>query len=62
MEAEVRVEWQPEGLYVPIIGYIDICQPEKNRFLEMKTKAPRQGAVKKDGTRGWVKATTPKEP
>ena len=61
-EAEMRVEWQPDGLYVPIIGYVDMSQPYNGRFLEMKTKAPRQGAVKKDGTRGWVKAPTPKEP
>lgn len=59
---EERVEWHPEGLAVPIMGFVDMFQPEKNRFLEMKTKAPRQGAVKKDGTRGWVKAMTPKQP
>ena len=61
-EAEMRVEWQPEGLAVPIIGYVDMAQPYNGRFLEMKTKAPRLGAVKKDGTRGWNKAPTPKEP
>lgn len=61
-EAEMRIEWQPEGLAVPIMGFVDMSQPFKGRFLEMKTKAPRQGSVKKDGTRGWVKAPTPKEP
>ena len=59
---EQRVEWQPEGVAVPIMGYVDMSQQEQGRFLEMKTKAPRQGAVKKDGTRGWVKAMTPKQP
>ena len=61
-EAEMRIEWQPEGLAVPIMGFVDMSQPFRGRLLEMKTKAPRQGAVKKDGTRGWVKAPTPKEP
>jgi len=61
-EAEMRVEWQPDGLLIPIIGYVDMSQPYNGRFLEMKTKAPRQGAVKKDGTRSWVKAMTPKQP
>lgn len=61
-EAELRVEWQPEGLAVPIIGFVDMASSYRKKFLEMKTKAPRLGAVKKDGTRGWVKAATPKEP
>ena len=61
-EAEMRIEWQPEGLAVPIMGFVDMSQPFRGRLLEMKTKAPRQGAVKKDGTRGWVKAPTPKDP
>ena len=61
-EAELRIEWHPEELAVPIIGFVDMAQGFKGRFLEMKTKAPRLGAVKKDGTRSWTKAATPKEP
>lgn len=61
-EAELRVEWHPEELAVPIIGFVDMAQGFNGRFLEMKTKAPRLGAVKKDGTRGWSKAVMPKEP
>lgn len=61
-EDELRVEWQPEELVVPIIGFVDMAHHESNRFLEMKTKAPRLGAMKKDGTRGWTRAVTPKEP
>ena len=32
------------------------------QLAEIKTKAPRQGMVKKDGTRSWTKASLPKEP
>lgn len=61
-EAELRIEWHPEELAVPIIGFVDMAQGFRGRFLEMKTKAPRQGQPKKDGSRGWVRAPMPKDP
>lgn len=59
-QEELRIELELDGVQLPIIGYVDLCKEE--RFVELKTKAPRQGAIKKDGTRGWTKGTLPKEP
>ena len=59
-EEEKRIEINLEGVLLPIIGYVDLYLEE--RFAEVKTKAPRQGAVRKDGTRGWTKGLLPKEP
>ena len=57
---EKSVEVYLPGIEIPIIGYVDMMKD--GVFCEMKTKAPRLGAVKKDGTRGWSKAPLPKEP
>ena len=59
-EEEKRIEINLDGVLLPIIGYVDLYLEE--RFAEVKTKAPRQGAVRKDGTRGWTKGLLPKEP
>ena len=59
-EDEVRIELELDGVALPIVGYVDIMT--EGRFAEIKTKAPRQGAKKKDGTRGWSKSSMPKEP
>ena len=52
-EEERRVEVSLEGVDLPVMGFIDLCASDA--FCEVKTKAPRMGAVKKDGTRGWTK-------
>lgn len=57
---EKSVEVFLPGIEIPIIGYVDMMAD--GVFCEMKTKAPRLGAVKKDGTRGWSRAPLPKEP
>ena len=57
---EKSVELYLPGIEIPIIGYVDMMAD--GVFCEMKTKAPRMGQVKKDGTRGWSKAPIPKEP
>ena len=59
-EEERRVEVSLDGVELPIMGYIDLCASDS--FCEVKTKAPRMGQVKKDGTRGWVKASLPAKP
>ena len=59
-EDERKVEVSLKGVDAPVLGYIDLCSSDA--FAEIKTKAPRQGAVKKDGTRGWVKASIPSRP
>ena len=59
-EDERKVEVSLKGVDAPVLGYIDLCSSDA--FAEIKTKAPRQGAVKKDGTRGWVKASIPSKP
>ena len=59
-EEERRVEVSLEGIDLPVMGYIDLCASDA--FCEVKTKAPRMGAVKKDGTRGWTKAAIPAKP
>lgn len=57
---EQLVEVSLPGVDTPVIGYIDLCSSDA--FAEVKTKARRVGAVKKDGTRGMTKASLPKEP
>lgn len=59
-QEERKIEMELDGVEIPIIGYIDLCG--EKAFCEMKTKAPRMGAVKKDGTRGWTKAAMPAKP
>ena len=59
-EEEQRVEVSLDGVELPVMGYIDLCASD--RFCEVKTKAPRMGAVRKDGTRGWTKAAIPAKP
>ena len=59
-EEERRVEVSLEGVDLPVMGFIDLCASDA--FCEVKTKAPRMGAVKKDGTRGWTKAALPAKP
>lgn len=59
-EDEKRVELHLDGVDVPIIGYIDLVSD--NLFCEVKTKAPKRGAEKKDGTRSYSKASIPKAP
>lgn len=59
-EDERRIELILDGIDVPIVGYIDLCTADA--FCEIKTKAPRMGAVKKDGTRGWTKGSLPSKP
>jgi len=57
---EQRVEVLLDGIDVPIIGYIDLCS--SSSFCEIKTKAIRRGAVKKDGSRGYSRASIPAQP
>lgn len=59
-QEERKIELTLDGVLVPIIGYVDLFKD--GQLAEIKTKAPRPGAVKKDGTRGWTKASLPKEP
>ena len=59
-QEERKIELTLDGVLVPIVGYVDLFKD--GQLAEIKTKAPRQGAVKKDGTRGWTKASLPKEP
>jgi len=59
-EEEHKIEVSLDGVELPVIGYIDLCTSDA--FCEVKTKAPRMGAVKKDGTRGWTKAALPAKP
>jgi hypothetical protein len=59
-QEEQKVEVSLAGVDLPILGFIDLCSP--TAFCEVKTKAPRMGAVKKDGTRGWSKASIPEKP
>ena len=57
---EQSVEVSLPGVDLPVYGYIDLCT--STAFCEIKTKARRLGAVKKDGTRGMTKGSLPKEP
>lgn len=59
-EDERKIELMLDGVLVPVIGFVDMFTDDG--FVEIKTKAPRQGQVKKDGTRSWTKASLPKEP
>ena len=59
-EDERKVEVSLRGVDAPVLGFIDLCSSDA--FCEIKTKAPRMGAVKKDGTRGWSKAAIPSKP
>lgn len=59
-EDERRIELPLDGIDVPIVGFIDLIASDS--FLEIKTKAARQGAVKKDGTRSWTKGSLPSKP
>ena len=59
-QEERKIELTLDGVLVPVMGYVDLFKDGQR--AEIKTKAPRQGAVKKDGTRGWTKASLPKEP
>jgi len=59
-EEEQRVEVSLDGVELPVMGYIDLCASDS--FCEVKTKAPRMGQVRKDGSRGWVKAALPAKP
>ena len=59
-EEEKRVYAELQGIEVPVMGYIDLFTD--TAFCEVKTKAPRMGAIKKDGTRGFSRATLPKKP
>ena len=59
-QEEKKIELELPGIAVPIIGYVDLIKD--GQLGEIKTKAPRQGQVKKDGTRSWTKASIPKEP
>ena len=57
---EQRIEVSLDGIDVPVIGYIDLVSSDS--FCEMKSKSPRRGQVKKDGTRGYSKASIPAVP
>lgn len=57
---EQRIEISLDGIDVPVIGYIDLVSSDT--FCEVKTKSPRRGALKKDGTRGYSKASIPAVP
>jgi len=59
-QEERKIELMLDGVLVPIMGYVDLFK--EDQLAEIKTKAPRQGMVKKDGTRSWTKAALPKEP
>lgn len=59
-QEERRIELELDGVVLPIIGYVDLFKDGK--LAEIKTKAARAGAVKKDGTRSWSKGSIPKEP
>jgi hypothetical protein len=61
-EAERKISCQLDGVSLPVIGFIDIINEQQGTFCEVKTKAPRKGQVKKDGSQGWVKASLPKKP
>jgi hypothetical protein len=59
-QEERKIELTLPGVLVPIMGYVDLFK--EDQLAEIKTKAPRQGMVKKDGSRSWTKASLPKEP
>lgn len=61
-EAEHKISCQIDGVELPIIGFVDIFNEKQGTFCEVKTKAPRKGQLKKDGSQGWVKASLPKKP
>ena len=59
-EAEQKIHLELPDVSIPLTGYIDLVHD--GNLYEMKTKAPRKGQIKKDGTRGWSKPAMPKEP
>lgn len=59
-QEERKIELMLDGVLVPVMGYVDLFKD--GLLAEIKTKAPRQGMIKKDGTRSWAKASLPKEP
>jgi len=59
-QEEKKVTCELAGISVPVMGYIDLFTDKA--FCEIKTKAPRQGPARKDGTRNFGKATLPKKP
>ena len=58
--AEQKIHLELPDVSIPLTGYIDLVS--NGNLYEMKTKAPRKGQIKKDGTRGWSKPALPKEP
>ena len=58
---EERILLWLDGVNVPLLGFVDLVQPE-TMFCEMKTKAPRKTKVLKSGEQGWSKASLPKKP
>ncbi len=64
-KSEQFAKLQMDGIYVPIIGYIDFQQMLPSGKIincELKTKGPRKTRILKDGSQGWTKATMPKRP
>tara|TARA_E500000318_G_scaffold40004_2_gene38440 strand:- start:1377 stop:2207 length:831 start_codon:yes stop_codon:yes gene_type:complete len=59
-QEERKIELMLDGVLVPVMGYVDLFKD--GLLAEIKTKAPRKGMIKKDGTRSWAKASLPKEP
>ena len=57
---EQKIHLELPDVSIPLTGYIDLVSD--GNLYEMKTKAPRKGQIKKDGTRGWSKPALPKEP
>ena len=57
---ERKIELELDGVVLPIIGYVDLSKD--GQLAEIKTKAPRAGAVKASGERSWSKGSLPKLP
>lgn len=61
-EPEKEAKVSIKGVDSMVRGFVDFYDLERNRIVEMKTKAPRKTKVLKDGTQGWSRGLLPKVP
>jgi len=58
--AELPIIYEPVGLDIPIIGYCDLVTDY--HVIELKTKSPRAGPLRKDGSRNITPTKLPDTP
>lgn len=59
-DTEVPILYEPSDLDIPIIGYCDLVTDD--HVIELKTKSPRVGPPRKDGSRNVTPVKLPDNP